>query len=549
MARNFASDSPPQTITLPSGAQVLDLSAYAFICLFRVDSAANYRYITAQEANFNEQMFIRLNTDGTVNFWHRTPSAIVNITSGGSYDDGNWHWILFLRRGSADFQAYIDGSSVGTSTSNPGTISVSPTVVLGNYASGDEPTRGDLARCILIPAAVEVDEARGIAYTGITRRPVRFWHELIDPSSAPDWSGNGYNGTIVGATLANHAPVALPLFNLQPSIYVPESSGVVTGSGQSDIVFGDSAAPAVRRERTGQADVVFGESAAPAVVRARSGQSDMTFGSSAAPVIVRARSGQSDSVFGSTATGAVRRERSGQADGIFDSTATPAVTRPRSGQSDMTFGSSAAPAVRRERSGQSAMVFDSSATGVLNGAITGSGQSDMVFDGSAAPAVQRDRSGQSAMVMGAAAVPSVTRSRSGQSDMTFGSSATPVVVSGSAIIGSGQSGVVFGSGAIPAVRRARSGQATLVFGSSAQRAMTLRRSGQSDMVFASTALAVVDSGELVGQGWTDWIGNYTRTESPADPSTITPGGIDITPAEPTGSGWSSGVLRWLRTRR
>lgn len=215
MALNFSSDTPPQVVSLSSSAQVLNLSAYSFICWFKAASSATYRYIYTQEANYNEQMFVRLNNTGTLNFWHRTPSAIVDITSSGTYDNGNWHWLLLLRRGNADFQAYVDGSSIGTSANNPGTISVSPTVVLGDYISGDEPLRGDLARCILFTNAIEVEEAGGIAYSGRSRFTARFWHEFnIGGATVSDWSSNQYTGTVTGATIADHPPIAFPFASI-----------------------------------------------------------------------------------------------------------------------------------------------------------------------------------------------------------------------------------------------------------------------------------------------------------------------------------------------
>lgn len=236
MARNF---STAAEIQLSSAAQVLNLSAFAFICWFRTSASSGYREIYTGESNFNEQWYFRVNTGNTVEFWYRTPTAFLTITSAGTYNDGAWHWALVLRRGSADFQVYIDGSSIGTSTNNPGTITVTPSVALGNWNSGtgigDENFNGDLARCILIPQAVEVEEASGIAYSGRCRFPVRFWHELDIPgSSVPDWSSNQYTGTVTNTTLADHPPIALGWFGAAKELAAPPASGI-TGTGAATL--------------------------------------------------------------------------------------------------------------------------------------------------------------------------------------------------------------------------------------------------------------------------------------------------------------------------
>jgi len=127
----------------------------------------------------------------------------------------------------------VDGVSQGSSTTDPSTDATELTArYWGNNGASvaDSSFLGRLARCAYI-AGTELtpQQADHFLYTGRSPVAMTQWLEMGQASPEPDWSGNGLSGTVTGATVADHAPVA-PLFSFagwQGAYTAPAASGIV----------------------------------------------------------------------------------------------------------------------------------------------------------------------------------------------------------------------------------------------------------------------------------------------------------------------------------
>jgi len=220
MALIFASGD---RIVIPTGQTIFNETAFTVLCWFRISSAESNEdslFIYGDSAAFNKDIQFFLSdvagqgTDGEIRASFRTPTATASITSASQWNDDLWHWGMWVRRASNDFELYIDGSSEGTSSADPGVLSgETPTIFWGEDAlqPGTGPWLGSLARGMVFKAALTVDQGRSAAYKARWATPPEHWTEMFDASVAPDWSGNGVALSITGTpTVSDHAPVAPP---------------------------------------------------------------------------------------------------------------------------------------------------------------------------------------------------------------------------------------------------------------------------------------------------------------------------------------------------
>lgn len=126
--------------TLYTGTGMLTQTSYSVMGRFKayMTQRTVQRLIWSENAAFNKQAFLGFadgsgNGAGTINWWHRTPTAIVNIITTGTFDDGLWHTFLARRVSSGSFELYIDGTLVGSSSNNPSTDATATTKAIGNW--------------------------------------------------------------------------------------------------------------------------------------------------------------------------------------------------------------------------------------------------------------------------------------------------------------------------------------------------------------------------------------------------------------------------------
>jgi lysophospholipase L1-like esterase len=216
MARRFATT---EVISLPAAASLLPSSVLSIVGWFRGTAYATAaRHVYSEEMNFDQQIAIRVMTDGKFNWYHRTPGGagfIVDISSTGSVADGTWHWFLIVRRSATEHEGYIDSTSVFSTTSGTSTTATgTATIGIGNFYGGGPSASADqlsIGRIITIAGtALTVSEAAMLARTGRAARAMTGWWEVLGTATEPDWSGNVRNATAVGGTVTDNPPVVLP---------------------------------------------------------------------------------------------------------------------------------------------------------------------------------------------------------------------------------------------------------------------------------------------------------------------------------------------------
>ena len=129
----------------------------------------------------------------------------------GSTDDivlNTWqHWTIRYRVSDDTLDMLLDGVSLNTSTTNPGTATLSQLTVGAGDPVGGFTTDGDMAEFKIFNSRFTTDEILAERAGLRVRTPYLHWpiYGLDDPE--PDLSGNKLNATTVtGAVASNHSP-------------------------------------------------------------------------------------------------------------------------------------------------------------------------------------------------------------------------------------------------------------------------------------------------------------------------------------------------------
>lgn len=210
MARNWATNT--DYIDVPTGANLHNSNTAFVLCWFKCSSSATFRRFYTEYNNFDNELFLRLNTAGKIDFIWRTPT---NFTTAGpsasAYDDGAWHWVFLLRRATNDFEIYVDGTSILTDTVTVGTSSATFTVRIGNGVDvTTEGANGSIANLMTGVFAPSLAEATAMAYGVLDRQPDKLWASMMGDDIA-DWSGNSFALTNSGPTIDVNNP---PMINI-----------------------------------------------------------------------------------------------------------------------------------------------------------------------------------------------------------------------------------------------------------------------------------------------------------------------------------------------
>lgn len=164
----------------------------------------------------DDYLNIQLKTSGVINFFYRPGGfgqPTIDFTTAGSYDDDVWHWLFFVCRADNDFEAFIDGTSVGSSTTSV-TNSVTPDLVSVNKNINQSlPVDSQFAHWINFKTSLSIGEAFAMAYGQWVRHPNMYW-ELGIGSPEPDWSGEGNAGTVNGGMVLGDNPPIGPWFGI-----------------------------------------------------------------------------------------------------------------------------------------------------------------------------------------------------------------------------------------------------------------------------------------------------------------------------------------------
>ena len=107
---------------------------------------------------------VYMNTNGTLAAIDKGATAEGSITSGGSFEDSVWHKVDFVRVSSTERYLYVDGVSVGSNTTDAGSLSSSGNILLaigvkasdGSSSPADNTTFALVRLSAVAPSATQV---------------------------------------------------------------------------------------------------------------------------------------------------------------------------------------------------------------------------------------------------------------------------------------------------------------------------------------------------------------------------------------------------------
>jgi hypothetical protein len=146
----------------------------------------------------------------------RTTGNVTQTTS-SPYTPNVWQHGCFVTGSSTDHRVYVNGGSKGASVVASAPAGFNRTSCgRSDRLTADSFANGSLADLVVWNAALTDDEVAMIARPGFPMHRYRsqniklYWRLGIG-SPEPDWSGNGFHGTLVNApTIADHVGSSLP---------------------------------------------------------------------------------------------------------------------------------------------------------------------------------------------------------------------------------------------------------------------------------------------------------------------------------------------------
>lgn len=214
-----------QRLNVGGSTGMLNRATGSIMGWFRASTLATSRGIYSEYAAFNKQITIEMTSGHKLQFTWRTAAAIAQFSTSGNVDDGVWHWFLFVKRASNDFQGWVDGTSVATSSNAVGTDATASTISIGNFTStnADNVSSSDLFRFISLREAIGPVEALSILTNGLTGRG-KLWHFELDgrlPEGSHGGTGEAYFPTVAtGVTNDAVPPGTIPIYNGVPKGYI-----------------------------------------------------------------------------------------------------------------------------------------------------------------------------------------------------------------------------------------------------------------------------------------------------------------------------------------
>ena len=157
-------------------------------------------------------LFIRYNPDGSFKYVFKASQGWRSISiSPPSY--GVWHHVAMSWDG-INIKAYLDGEEVGSS-SGSGTMSGGGPIYIGNWQQqeGFSGKIDDVQYWNIALSESEIQTHMNTEPTGNEEGLIGYWNfNESEGSELIDLSGNGYNGTVYGATWSGDgAPVEAPV--------------------------------------------------------------------------------------------------------------------------------------------------------------------------------------------------------------------------------------------------------------------------------------------------------------------------------------------------
>lgn len=200
MSRAGVGNVATQAVNFGSGSYFANQAAFTTIIWFRSPNNSGGFSATLIDQNeiFPSSFFLSLETNGAVKMFYRGATATTfNGSSGTGFDDDRWHWAMVVRRSATDHQWYVDGTSVATSATDPGVVTLTMSQIL-NSTTNSMVVGGQVARFMVWKRALTLLEGRRAAFLGMDKSggPMgTVWCELGMPTLEIDLTGNKNHGT------------------------------------------------------------------------------------------------------------------------------------------------------------------------------------------------------------------------------------------------------------------------------------------------------------------------------------------------------------------
>lgn len=234
--RAYTSKVAESRQTMNVAASLLNSSVFTVYAEFKVPPGNTYREIYTEQAAFNINIFLRLQDDGQMQAWYRTPTGISNIITTERYDDGLIHRVMWVRRDTDDFELYVDGVSVGTDTTECATDATAPGAICWcnwdpSTGEPDEPLMGWLRQTVTIAGTALTTEQEATLWNGGAAGGTL-------PVTATSWIQHGSGGASAdaaygGATYGGAALTGSKVVNAAPNETI-DTTDIDQGTGASD---------------------------------------------------------------------------------------------------------------------------------------------------------------------------------------------------------------------------------------------------------------------------------------------------------------------------
>lgn len=231
------------------------MTSWAWV--FPVD-AINNQHVASKDASPGTGWVFAVQSDGgiDVRVWRDGGAHCIYSASAASIPYNTWSFLAFtfLDGLAPDVDMYVGGlnatvAEVGYDTTTDGTgTPVDDAAVdcyVGNLVRANtNPFRGSIARVGLVNRRLTLAELQAIQFATMPQANVSGTVLLADyhgTGTQADYSGNGNNGTVTGATIADHAPLRYPWRTPRDFIaynvpYAAAVTGTITASvAENDI--------------------------------------------------------------------------------------------------------------------------------------------------------------------------------------------------------------------------------------------------------------------------------------------------------------------------
>jgi hypothetical protein len=225
---------------------VFTAAPFTMACWFNVVdiTSTHHLFFVGQSGSDNQRWALKASgaiANDPVQFFVKTASTTQISTTTG-YSANTWHHACAVEGSGTDHRVYIDGGSKASSVDSriPTAASIDRTAVgYRHNTSPLEPCNGRIADAVIWNVALTDAEVAIISRPGFQMhryRPesIKLYWRLGVATTEPDWSGNGFHGTLLSApTIADHVGGAPPFGY---DIWSPRSAAAISATPSAGVL-------------------------------------------------------------------------------------------------------------------------------------------------------------------------------------------------------------------------------------------------------------------------------------------------------------------------